>query len=121
MSESAVAAWLGDLELRSPEHHAMITEVNRLFGEANSQITRQIKYGGIVVLLDEVLVGGLFAYRDHVSIEFSHGAQLSDPHQVLVGSGKHRRHIQLADPADVSHKHVADYVRAALDRAAAIG
>lgn len=121
MSEDAIAAWLGDLELRSPEQHATIVEVDRLFTTMNVQITRQIKYGGIVVMLGEVLVGGLFAYRDHVSVEFSNGAQLSDPHRVLAGSGKYRRHIKLAHPTDVTHKHVADYVRAALDHAVATG
>lgn len=59
------------------------------------------KYGGIVV---ERIAGepkthccGYFVYAQHVSLEFSKGALLSDPDGILEGKGKLRRHIKLVD------------------------
>jgi len=66
------------------------------------------KYGGLVV---ESVAGqpksqfcGIFAYTDHVSLEFTHGAQLNDPDRILEGSGKHRRHIKINRLSDIQEK-----------------
>jgi len=40
-------------------------------------------------------------------------AQLADPHQVLEGSGKLRRHIKLHSLDEVGRKQVAAYLQAA--------
>jgi len=77
------------------------------------------KYGGILV---ERMPGqpksqfcGIFAYTSHVSLEFTNGAQLDDPEQVLEGGGKHRRHIKLARLADIAGKRCEDFLRQARD------
>ncbi len=53
---------------------------------------------------------GVFAYTEHVSIEFGRGCDLKDPHHVLEGSGKLRRHIKVHTLADIKAKHVLAYV-----------
>jgi hypothetical protein len=75
------------------------------------------KYGGTMV---ESVPGqpksqfcGIFAYKDHVSLEFTNGAQLDDPEKVLEGGGKHRRHIKLASLADIVDKRCEDFLRQA--------
>jgi hypothetical protein len=75
------------------------------------------KYGGTLV---ESVPGqpksqfcGIFAYKDHVSLEFTNGAQLDDPEKVLEGGGKHRRHIKLASLADIVEKRCEDFLRQA--------
>jgi len=55
------------------------------------------KYGGTLFTLKpdekEGQFCGVFLYQKHVQLSFSKGAELTDPHQLLQGSGKLRRHI----------------------------
>ena len=53
---------------------------------------------------DKKFVGGIFSYKDHVSLEFSEGAALSDREGHLIGSGKKRRHLKLTNVDDVCSK-----------------
>jgi hypothetical protein len=57
----------------------------------------------------------VFAYSEHVSVEFGRGCDLADPHGVLEGSGKFRRHIKLRNLADIEARHLADTLRLALE------
>ncbi|WP_112322426.1 DUF1801 domain-containing protein [Oceanibium sediminis] len=76
------------------------------------------KYGGTMV---ESIPGeprsqfcGVFAHKDHVSLEFTNGARLDDPGEILEGRGKHRRHIKLASLFDIEDKRCEDFLRRAL-------
>ena len=53
------------------------------------------KYGGTVFTPkgSKQLLGGVFVYKKHISIEFSLGYLLDDPDNKLQGSGKFRRHL----------------------------
>ncbi|MEM7433385.1 MAG: DUF1801 domain-containing protein [Pseudomonadota bacterium] len=63
-------------------------------------------------------VCGHFIYKQHVSLEFSNGAELKDPDSILEGKGKYRRHIKLRDLADIEEKNVREFLRQAfLDQA----
>jgi len=54
-------------------------------------------------------VCGYFKYKNYVSLEFTHGAKLTDLGNILEGSGKTRRHIKLKDPSDVKLKNVCAF------------
>lgn len=75
------------------------------------------KYGGEVFTAepegDKQFVGGVFSYKDHVSVEFSNGATFADPDGHLEGSGKMRRHLKLYTVADVTAKPVGFFLRQA--------
>ena len=75
------------------------------------------KYGGLVI---ESVPGqpksrfcGIFAYTNHVSLEFTHGAQLNDPDRILQGNGKHRRHIKINLLSDIADKQCEAFLRQA--------
>ncbi len=53
--------------------------------------SQEIKYGGLVFNLSNTLMGGIFAYSEHISIKFSFGVELADPDSILEGKGKTRR------------------------------
>lgn len=76
------------------------------------------KYGGEVFAPDpddpKKIVGGVFAYKDHVSVEFSNGADFDDPNGHLEGGGKARRHLKLRALADVNIKNARFYLNQAL-------
>ncbi|MGI9262135.1 MAG: DUF1801 domain-containing protein [Woeseiaceae bacterium] len=71
---------------------------------------RRPMYGGIVFEKEagnnKTMVCGHFIYKNHVSLEFSNGYQLSDPDGVLEGNGKYRRHIKLTQLSDIEAKSV---------------
>lgn len=81
-------------------------------------MTLEPKYGGDVMVPDPAqpkqFVGGVFAYKDHVSVEFSQGASLDDPAGHLEGKGKARRHLKLHSLGEIEGKDLALYLRQAL-------
>lgn len=76
------------------------------------------KYGGEVMVPDPAqpkqFVGGVFVYKDHVSVEFSNGAELDDPGGNFEGKGKARRHLKLRTLADIDGKDLVSYLRQVL-------
>lgn len=80
-------------------------------------MTFEPKYGGEVMVPDpsdpKQFVGGVFVYKDHVSVEFSNGATFDDAAGQLEGKGKARRHIKLRALGDIEGKDLAIYLRQA--------
>lgn len=77
------------------------------------------KYGGEVLAPypddDKKFVGGIFTYKDHVSLEFSQGASFDDPDAMLEGKGKNRRHLKFTAVDDVEAKGALCFLKRALD------
>ena len=63
------------------------------------------KYGGTLFTLKpeekEGQFCGVFIYKKHVQISFSKGAEISDPNNLLSGTGKLRRHINFNSIEDI--------------------
>jgi hypothetical protein len=104
-----------DSKLVTPIERALLDLLN----EVCSNAAFVSKYGGVVV---ESIPGntesqfmGYFIYEKHTSIEFSYGADLSDPYKVLEGTGKKRRHIKLVDVQDIQTKHVREMIAKAYE------
>ncbi|MCF6262488.1 MAG: DUF1801 domain-containing protein [Xanthomonadales bacterium] len=115
-SNDRINKFLADLQLISADKLEVIEHVRKTFLSANDKITEEIKYGGLVFALSNVLIGGVFAYKGHVSIEFSNGAEFPDPSAVLEGKGKSRRHLKIFELADVDAKGAGVFVAEAIRR-----
>jgi hypothetical protein len=63
---------------------------------------------------DKKFVGGIFSYKDHVSLEFSEGASFDDPDGRLEGKGKNRRHLKFVTVEDVEGKGAEGFLKQAL-------
>ena len=76
------------------------------------------KYGGEVLAhdsdSDKKFVGGIYVYKDHVSLEFSQGASINDPDGRLEGKGKNRRHLKFEAVNDVADKGAEGFLKQAL-------
>ncbi len=76
------------------------------------------KYGGEVLAhdpdSDKKFVGGIYVYKDHVSLEFSQGASFDDPDERLEGKGKGRRHLKFEAVEDVTGKDAEGFLKQAL-------
>ena len=74
------------------------------------------KYGGTIFVTDPELpdsiglVGGVYGYKDYVSVEFSKGAGFADPNGLLAGKGKARRHVKLRSLGDIEAMNVAGFL-----------
>lgn len=119
MAAKSISALLEDIRLLSEEGHALVQAVRALVKQTFGTVEEEVKYGGILFAVDGVSFAGVFAYRQHVSVEFGQGAAIADPHGLLEGSGKGRRHLKLHVPSDVTDKHLAVYLPLALQAAQA--
>lgn len=113
-SNQKIADLMADIQALSPERHQMALQVRDYFLKFAPDLVEEIKYGGLVFFREKELVGGIFFYKKHVSIEFSYGATLSDPHSVLEGKGKFRRHIKLMSTHDIAAKNIEHYIEETL-------
>ena len=98
----------------SSERYDVAMQVREFFFDADSSLSEDIKYGGLVFLQDKELHSGIFLYKEHMSIEFGNGTNLSDPISVLEGKGKSRRHIKIRSEQELQTKNVKTYINQSL-------
>lgn len=99
----------------SEERYALVQAVRDLARRTLGPIEEEVKYGGILFSSGGIQIGGVFAYAQHVSVEFSKGASIEDPYGYLEGAGKGRRHVKLRANEDIGRKHLAAYLPLALE------
>ena len=107
MNDEKVSQLLADLALTNPLGHELALTARQTIRAVAPEATERVMYGGIM-FSDDAQFCGVFAYREHVSVEFGRGCDLTDSHGVLEGSGKQRRHIKLHSPADFDAKHLRE-------------
>lgn len=112
--DKKISQFLEDIRFVSSERFQLVMAIRELFQGASAQLDEGIKYGGLTYSSSKELVGGIFSYKEHVSIEFSNGADFSDPEGVLEGGGKRRRHIKIRELKDVENKAVGFYIQEAI-------
>ena len=57
------------------------------------------------------------AAANGVALSFYHGADLPDPHKLLLGSGKQNRFLRIESAATLARQEVEDLIRAAVAHA----
>ena len=108
--EEKIQIFLEETKSISTERYEIVRAIRNLFLEINPSFKEGFKYGGITYDLLDELIGGIYSYAEHVSIEFSHGADLSDIYNVLEGTGKYRRRIKIKNFTDIKSKPVSYYI-----------
>jgi len=106
--------FLNDIQSISPSKFEMATSIREIFSNADSNLTEEIKYGGLMFRRSNHLIGGVFIYKQHLSIEFGQGAKMDDPENLLEGKGQYRRHLKIRQLQDIEGKKVAGFVDQAL-------
>jgi len=110
-SKQKVSDFMQDIQSLSAEKYQMVVQIRDLYLKFDADLIEDIKYGGLVFNKEKDLIGGIFVYKEHISIEFSYGVHLSDPSSVLEGKGKLRRHIKIKNLSDIKDKKVSRYVK----------
>lgn len=113
MSDAKVSDFLAGIEASAPDKYSIVAAVRAMFHAANDKLSEEIKYGGLVFCTQEGLIGGIYVYQEHISVEFSGGATFDDPGGLLQGKGKHRRHIKLMEERDIETSHLQGFVQQA--------
>lgn len=101
---------LSDWQLVNPILYEIASSVRERILQLADNVDEEVKYGGILFAAPEPFCG-IFVYKQHVSLEFSHGADIVDTYGLLEGKGKGRRHLKLHTLEDVENKHLTDYLR----------
>ena len=109
-----VNKFMDDLQFVSPDQIEIIESIRSIFFNADKDLVEDIKYGGLVFNLSSDLIGGIFPYKNHISIEFSNGVEFPDPSGILEGKGKQRRHLKIFEKQDIDAKKVESFVAEAL-------
>ncbi len=109
---SKVNNLLNDWQIVNPDLYEIASSVRMRILELTGTVSEEVKYGGILFAAPEPFCG-IFVYKQHVSVEFGHGSRMVDPHGLLEGKGKGRRHIKLYTLEDIENKHLADYLQLA--------
>lgn len=109
-SNDRVNDFLADTQLKSSAQCDLVISLRELFLNANPDLVEDIKYGGLAFSLSGSLVGGIYTYKEHISIEFSNGASFADTDSVLEGGGKKRRHLKIHSQDDVAGKKAAYFI-----------
>ena len=117
MPADRITKLLEDIRLLDSGHFALVQAMREMILGMDSLISEEVKYGGLLYSAEAPFCG-IFAYTQHVSLEFSAGASLADEFKVLEGAGKFRRHIKLSSVQDISGKHVREYLILALKTSA---
>jgi len=105
-----VEQFIGNLSLLPNDFHAIATQLRHHFLTTKPELLESIKYGGLIFTADEKLIAGIFAYKNHLSVEFSQGVDLPDPNKLLEGKGKQRRHIKLMQLDDIKNKSAFKFI-----------
>jgi len=89
-----VQTLLEAIRLLGEEQFQVVEAARALMKRTVKPLSEKVKYGGNL-FSSGIQFGGVFAYKEHVSVEFRHGAKINDEAGFLEGSGKGRRHIKL--------------------------
>jgi len=85
---------------------ALANEIEMLIKKLVPKSETVQKYGGTLFTLHpdqkEGQFCGVFVHKKYVQISFSKGAELKDPKRMLQGSGKIRKHINIASAQEAA-------------------
>lgn len=111
MSTVTPEKFLTELKAHSKEKYAIVTTLRDLVLE-NKSASEEIKYGGLLYSIDKPYTG-IFVYTNHVTLEFSEGAKLTDPKKILQGSGKYRRNLKFEKADEIKKGVVREFLQQA--------
>lgn len=109
-----VQDFLKNLETIDHKRYDLLVGVREVVFQIHESVSEKMMYGGIIFFIGSDMFSGVFAYKSHVSIEFSNGYLMEDKAGLLEGKGKFRRHLKIKTKDDIEEKSVAYYVEQAI-------
>ena len=103
--------FISDTMLIDEEKGKTLISLRKLVLKTFPKSEEEIKYGGLVFVVDKKLICRIFIRKNHISVEFSFGAMIPDPDNFFEGSGKYRRHLKIMQPKDIKNKKAQYYIK----------
>ena len=105
------------IEVWMKTHPGELGEIARrwfeVMRECGNEVREILHDGAPTTCLGDVAFGYVGVYTAHVNVGLFHGASLSDPAGLLVGSGKRMRHVKLTPGTDVDDAALRSLIAAA--------
>ncbi|MDA3941242.1 MAG: DUF1801 domain-containing protein [Spirochaetia bacterium] len=108
-----VQKFLEDIMMINSEKFKILQKLRKIVFSNYPKTNERIMYGGIMFSFENDF-GGLFVRKNHISFEFVFGVYMDDPHNILEGTGKLRRHIKIRTLTDIEDKKVDSFVKQSL-------
>lgn len=106
-----VLTFLQDLEFSNGEKFQIVEKLLEICLSVYQNLITDIKYGGIIIMLQNKHVCGIFVYKNHVTLEFSNGYLLKDPEKILQGNGQFRRHLKFEKYDDIVTQNSSFFIK----------
>lgn len=107
-----VQVFLEDIMLSNDKQFDILQALRDIVFSIHPEISEKIMYWGIIFSLS-TSIWGIFAYKNHISFEFTNGYILDDPEKILEWSWKFRRHLKIKTIWDIENKKVDFFVKQA--------
>lgn len=107
---SEVKDFLKKLSTISHEQFELVSELRNRTVRMNPNVSERMMYGGIMFSVQGD-VGGIFAYKNHVTFEFGKGYLFTDPDHILEGKGKYRRHLKFESLEGLQKSNIDFYIK----------
>lgn len=113
MTNSDTQQWLDSL----PENQqSLLLRLREMVRASHDDIVEEFKWSRPCYSINGELFCYLHAAKNHVTIGFHKGVELSDPQQLLEGEGKGMRHIKVRSADDVHEKAIGELIRQAVSK-----
>jgi hypothetical protein len=99
---------------QSTHHKKSIAKLRKLVNDTAPKLLESSKWGNGVWLKGDLPIIYIHTKPDHLQFGFFAGANLSDPGNLLRGSGKYVRHIRVENTEDVDETVFATMIRKAV-------
>jgi hypothetical protein len=108
--DPAVDAWFADdpVELQSIAERWFA-----VMRQCGDDVRELIHDGCPVACVEDAPFGYVDSFTHHVNVGFFHGAMLADPAGLLLGKGKHMRHVKLSPERELDVAALSDLIAAA--------
>ncbi|REJ74866.1 MAG: DUF1801 domain-containing protein [Acidobacteria bacterium] len=105
------AAWRRD---QSAPNQRLIDDLASLVEETAPQLESTVKWGQGCWTLDGVPKAYIHAEPDHLQFGFYAGSTLDDPQGLLVGRGKHVRHVKVKGSEEIPREALVAFLQQVL-------
>jgi len=109
-----VQEFLDKIKMVNSEKSDILIKIRQIIFDTFLKAEERIMYGGIVFFFDNKMFSGLFLNKEHITLEFSKGFIMKDPHDFLEGKGKYRRHLKFRTMDDIANNDVLFFVQQAV-------
>jgi hypothetical protein len=102
---------------QSAKNQRLITALTGIVKKTAPEFTATVKWGQGCWTLGDAPKVYFHAEPDHMQVGFFAGAQLDDPDDVLVGSGKYVRHVKVFATSHIPREAIVALVKQVRQRA----